>query len=96
MATELSFQRAQRAKREAAERSRRGDADRARGVRSEAATELYQLDRESLSAELADEIDAQGRAFDELAEQAATDAASARKRAVAGHRMKSRKRGRRG
>ncbi len=92
--TELSFQKAQRAKREATDALRSGDLDKATGLWRTASAELEDLDLtgapDSAVTEIADEV----QVLKELADQARVDALMASKRAVADHHMKSRKRGR--
>ena len=93
VSTELAFQRAQRAKREATDALRDGNVDGASALLSTASVELQDaLDGapEEAAGELAKEV----HLLDELAARAQIDAMSVRKRARADFHMKSRKRGR--
>ena len=92
--TELSFQRAQRAKREASEALGVGDLDRAKQIYQAASLDLRELDVSGAPAETAAEIGDEVRILEELAVQAEMDQVLARKRALADHHRKSRKRGR--
>ncbi|GIK76317.1 MAG: hypothetical protein BroJett022_00070 [Actinomycetes bacterium] len=92
--TELSFQRAQRAKREAAEALGRGDIDGARRIYRGASLGLRETNLSSVPDAVAAEIADEASLLEELAEQSQRDRAHARKRALADHHMKSRKRGR--
>ena len=92
--TELSFQQAQRAKREASDALAAGDVDGARRTWDAASLGLRKLDLSTTAPpEIADEIAAEARVLEELAEQAETDQVLARKRALADHHMKSRQAG---
>ena len=94
--TELSFQQAQRAKREASDALADGDVDRAQRIYDGASLGLSELDLSAAPPEsAADEIADEMRVLQELADQAEADQILARKRALADHHMKSRKRGRR-
>ena len=93
--TELSFQRAQQAKREAAEALGRGDVDGARRIYHGASLGLRETDLSDAPDDVAAEIAEEVRVLDELAEQSKLDRIRSRKRALADHHMKSRKRGRR-
>ena len=92
--TELSFQRAQRAKREAAEALGRGDLDGAQRIYRGASLGLRETDLSDAPADVAAEIADEARVLEELAEQSEHDRIHARKRALADHHMKARKRGR--
>ena len=92
--TELAFQRAQRAKREATDALRDGDVDRAKQIYHAASLDLRELDVSGAPAETAAEIGDEVRILEELAVQAEMDQVLARKRALADHHRKSRKRGR--
>jgi Ca-activated chloride channel family protein len=92
--TELSFQRAQRAKREAAEALGRGDLADAQRIYRGASLGLRDTDLSDASDEVVAEIADEVRVLEELAEQSEHDRIHARKRALADHHMKSRKRGR--
>jgi Ca-activated chloride channel family protein len=95
VSTELRFQRAQQAKREAAEALGRGDVDRAQRIYHGASLGLREMDLSDAPADVAAEIAEEVRVLEELAEQSKLDRIHARKRAFADHHMKSRKRGRR-
>lgn len=92
--TELSFQRAQRAKREASDALAAGDVEHALRTWRGTSTGLRELDLAAAPPEVADEIATEAQVLDGLAEQAETDQVTARKRALADHHMKSRRRGR--
>jgi Ca-activated chloride channel family protein len=87
--TELAIQRAQRAKREAADALRAGDVGRADSIWRSAAHALRAAPALDPSGELAHEA----ALLEELADQPWCDAMHARKRARADHRMKSQRRG---
>jgi Ca-activated chloride channel family protein len=88
--TELAFQRAQRAKRAAADALRDGDVGRADSIWRGAAHALRSARALDPSGELAREA----ALLEELADQSRRDAMHARKRARADHHMKARRRGR--
>ena len=92
--TELSFQRAQRAKREASEALGEGDVLRAQQIYRDASTELGEVDLKDADESVACEVAEEVQMLDQLAMQAEQDQLLARKRALADHHMKSRKRGR--
>jgi Ca-activated chloride channel family protein len=93
--TELSFQRAQRTKREATDALGDGDVGRAEALYSKAAVDLRRLSgSEDLSAPAAEELAAEATLLEDLAAQAESDAMRARKIARADYHMKARKRGR--
>lgn len=92
--TELSFQCAQRAKREASEALGEGDLNRAQGIWRGASLDLRHLESADIPPAMAAEIADEVRILEELADRAADDQLTTRKRALADHHMKSRKRGR--
>ena len=92
--TELSFQQAQRAKREASDALADGDVDRAQRIWRSASLGLGKLDLSAAPDETAAEIADEMGVLEGLADQAEADQIIARKRALADHHMKSRKRGR--
>lgn len=89
--TELAFQRAQRAKREATDALREGDPDRASDLWRAASSQLRAA---PVPPESAGEIDAEALLLEDLADRAHHDAMGARKTARADHHMKARRRGR--
>ena len=92
--TELSFQQAQRAKREASDALAAGDVDGARRTYEAASLGLSELDLSAMPDAAADEIADEIQVLQDLADQSEADQILARKRALADHHMKSRKRGR--
>lgn len=93
VSTELAFQRAQRAKREATDALRDGDVLRAERLYRGASVQLRGA-APSAPADMAAELAAESTLLDNLAEQASVDAMSVRKRARADYHMKARRRGR--
>ena len=91
--SELAFQRAQRAKREATDALRDGDVATASDLYRGASKDV-RLAQASAPADSAPELAAEASLLDELAERANYDAMSARKTARADYHMKSRRRGR--
>ena len=77
--TELAFQRAQRAKREATDALRDGDADRARKLYRTASADLELLDLSAAPAGAAEEIAGERAVLEDLADEAARDAMTARR-----------------
>jgi Ca-activated chloride channel homolog len=93
--TELSFQRAQRSKREATDALQDGDVSRAEALYRRAAVDLRHLSgRGDLSASAAEELTSEATLLEDLATQAGFDAMRARKISRADYHMKARKRGR--
>ena len=93
--TELSFQRAQRSKREATDALRNGELGKATSLFRTAVTDLRRsADREGLPSAAASELISEADALEGLAERARSDAGWATKVARADHHMKARKRGR--
>lgn len=91
--TELAFQRAQRAKREATDALRDENVAKATGLYRGASDDLRAA-RASAPADAAPELASEAALLDELADRATSDAMSARKRARADYHMKARRRGR--
>ncbi len=91
--TELAFQRAQRAKREATNALRDGEVGLASALYKRASIDLRQVAAIAPDAS-APELRAEAELLDELADQAPADASRTSKRARADHHMKSRRRGR--
>lgn len=92
--TELSFQQAQRAKREASDALADGDLDRAQRIWRGASLDLGRPDLAATPNATAAEIAAEMEVLEELADGAEADRIGARKRALADHHLKSRRRGR--
>jgi Ca-activated chloride channel family protein len=91
--TELAFQHAQRAKREATDALRDGDVAKASALYRGASVDLRTAEV-SAPAESAPELASEAALLDDLANRADYDAMSVRKRARSDHHMKSRRRGR--
>jgi Ca-activated chloride channel family protein len=91
--TELAFQRAQRAKREATDALRDGDVRKASALYRGASEDL-QMAEPTVPSEAAPELAAEASLLQELADRADYDAMSVRKTARADYHMKARKRGR--
>ncbi len=91
--TELAFQRAQRAKREATDALRDGNVAKASSLYRGASIDLRTAET-SAPAEAAPELASEAALLDELADRARDDAMSVRKRARADYHMKARRRGR--
>ncbi|MGH2950935.1 MAG: hypothetical protein ACRDKX_02690, partial [Solirubrobacterales bacterium] len=92
--TELAFQRAQRAKREATDALRDGDVEGAAKAYRAASMDLQRIDLDDAPAEAATEIANERELLENLASEATRDAMSVRKRARADYNQKARKRGR--
>jgi Ca-activated chloride channel family protein len=91
--TELAFQRAQRAKREATDALRDGNAAKASSLYRGASVDLRTAEA-SAPADAAPELASEAALLDDLAHRADFDSISVRKQARADHHMKSRRRGR--
>ncbi|MFN8111870.1 MAG: VWA domain-containing protein [Solirubrobacterales bacterium] len=94
--TELSFQKAQRAKREASDALAEGDVSRAQQIYRGASAVLDDVDLDQVDASVATEVAEELKMLQLLEMQAESDQLMARKRGMADHHMKSRKRGRKG
>jgi len=93
VSTELAFQRAQRAKREATDALRDGNVDEASAMLATASVELQDA-LDCAPEEAAGELANEAHLLSELATRSQIDAMSVRKQARADYHMKSRKRGR--